>query len=65
MQGVDVEQAGLRAERQVLPVGHARDRWPDGDALRPISVGHAQSPTELYTGKNVDLYIVSLYQRPR
>jgi hypothetical protein len=34
-------------------------------ALRPISVGHAQSPRELYTGKNVDLYIVSLYQRPR
>jgi len=30
-----------------------------------ISVGHGQSPTEFYKGKNVNIYILSLCQRPR
>jgi hypothetical protein len=33
--------------------------------LCPISVGHGQSPAEFYNGKNANIYILSLCQRPR
>jgi hypothetical protein len=34
-------------------------------SLCPVSVGHGQSPAEFYKGKNVNIYILSLCQRPR
>jgi hypothetical protein len=34
-------------------------------SLCPISVGHGQSPAEFYKGKNANIYILSLCQRPR
>jgi hypothetical protein len=30
-------------------------------SLCPISVGHGQSPAEFYKGKNVNIYILSLF----
>ena len=48
MQRIDVEQAGLRTERQVLPIGDTGHRRPDSDILAldraDEDVGHQRTP---------------------